>query len=190
MKNKVKKFMLVRFDQYTDIELKLETMAKKGLFLEKARGMFWTFKKGEPKNLKYTVTYFPEASIFNPTITHNQQRYFNDAKESGWNIVAEFNQMQIFCSDDKNPRPFETDEKEKLKNIKICMRKNFLPATIVMSFLFMLNLWLQYDSYKLNKVDFLAKTSNLFPAAMILPTVVYLIYTLISYFIWCRQSER
>lgn len=190
MGDKVKRIVSFRFNQYKDIELKLETMAKNGLFLEKVGAMFWTFKKAEPKNLKYTVTYFSEASIFNPIATDNQQTYFDYAKEAGWNLVAEFHQMQIFCSEDENPIPFETDEREKFENIKKCMRKNFLPSTIVMTFVFILNLVVQYSSYTQNSVDFLAETSRLFPIAIIFPTVVYLSYTLIAYFIWCRQCEK
>ncbi|MEL7657892.1 MAG: DUF2812 domain-containing protein, partial [Bacillota bacterium] len=56
MKDKVKKVISFRFDRYKDIEIKLEKLAAKGLFLEECGAFLWTFRKGEPKNLKYTVT--------------------------------------------------------------------------------------------------------------------------------------
>lgn len=189
MKNIVKKTILFRYNHYKDIELKLESMAKKGLFLKKIGSMFWTFRRAEPKQLKYTVTYFSEGSIFNPTATDNQQTYFEYAKEAGWDFVAEFNQMQIFSSEDENPTPFETDEREKFENMKKCMRKNFLPSTILMILIFLMNIVFQYNSFKLNPVDFLAETSRLLPVAIILPSLIYFIYLLISYFIWCKRCE-
>ena len=136
MVNTAKKLILFQFNHYKDIELKLEKMAEKGLFLKKVGTLFWTFEKSEPKKVKYTVTYFSEASIFNPTDTDNQQTYYDYAKESGWNFVAQLNQMQIFSSEDESPIPLETDEKEKLENIKKCMKKNFLPSTLSMIFVF------------------------------------------------------
>ncbi len=189
MVNTAKKLILFQFNHYKDIELKLEKMAEKGLFLKKVGTLFWTFEKSEPKKVKYTVTYFSEASIFNPTDTDNQQTYYDYAKESGWNFVAQLNQMQIFSSEDESPIPFETDEKEKLENIKKCMKKNFLPSTLSMIFVFLLNLVVQYNSFRLDPIDFLAETSGLFTVAVLLPTIIYLIYNLLAYFVWCKQSE-
>lgn len=55
MGNRSRKIVLFKFNEYKDIEERLEKMAKKGLFLEKIGSMFWTFKKGEPKEVKYTL---------------------------------------------------------------------------------------------------------------------------------------
>jgi hypothetical protein len=189
MKTTVKRIISFRFNQYKDIELKLEKMAQKGLFLEEIRLAFWTFKKGEPRKVKYTVTYFSEASMFNPTETDNQQTYFDYAKESGWNFVAQFNQMQVFVSENENPIPFETDDSEKLANIKKCMTKNFLPSTTAMILVFLLNLVVQFNSYRLFPTDFFATNGLLLVAAM-LATMIYFIYMLLSYFVWCKQSEK
>lgn len=190
MKNKVMRPILFRFNHYKDIERELEKMAGKGLFLEKVGSYFWTFQKAEPKKMKYAVTYFSEASIFNPSATDNQQVYFDLAKESGWNFVDGLNQMQIFCNEDEHAIPFETDEREKFENIKKCMRKNFLPSTVILSLLFLYNLIVQYRSFKNNPVDFLAEASNLFIVAIMVPAIIYLCYILFTYFFWCKQCER
>ncbi|EHQ89108.1 DUF2812 domain-containing protein [Desulfosporosinus youngiae] len=190
MNHKVKKVINFRFDRYKDIEVKLEKLAAKGLFLEECDAFLWTFRKGEPKKLKYTVTYFSEGSVFNPDITDNQQTYFDYAKAAGWDFVTQFNQMQIFCSEADNPIPFETDEKEKFENIKRCMRKSFLPSIIVMILVLMLNLVVQFNSFQLDPIDFLSDPSRLFSVAMILAVVIYEVYSLLDYFIWCKRSER
>lgn len=190
MKSTVKKFISFRINRYKEIELKLEQMAEKGLFLEKMGTYLWTFRRAEPKKTKYTVTYFSEASLFNPSLTENQRNYHNLAKESGWNFITEFNQMQIFCNEDENPTPFETDEREKFENIKKCMRKSFIPSHIILIVLFLFNIFMEYKSFRESSLYYLSRTSNLYIVAIMLPALIYLCYILLDYFIWCQQCER
>ena len=93
-----KRIIDFRFDRYEETERKLEKLAAKGLFLKECGSFLWTFRKGEPQKLKYTVTYFSEGSVFNPCITDNQQTYFDYAKAAGLDFVTGCNQMQIFSS--------------------------------------------------------------------------------------------
>lgn len=190
MKDKTKRIMNFRFDRYEDLENKLEKQAAKGLFLEECGSLLWTFKKGNPKKLKYTVTYFSEGSVFNPDITDNQQTYFDYAKAAGWNFVTQFNQMQIFCSEADNPIPFETDEKEKFNNIKRCMKKSFIPSIIVMILVFVLNLIVQFNSFQLNPIDYLSDPIRLLSSSMIAAAVIYQVYSLVTYFLWLKRSEK
>lgn len=190
MRDKVKKVINFRFDRYRDAELKLEKLAAKGLFLEECGAYFWTFRKGEPKNLKYTVTYFSEGSVFNPDFTDNQQMFFDYANAAGWNFVTQFNQMQIFSSESDHPVPFETEEKEKFDNIKRCMKKSFLTPTILLMLVFLLNLFVQFNSFQVNPIDFLSDSSQLLSAFMISGMVIFLMYTLLDYFVWCKRSEK
>ena len=44
----------------------LERMAQKGWLIERINNYFWTYRKIEPQRLRFAVTYFPEASDFNP----------------------------------------------------------------------------------------------------------------------------
>jgi len=185
-----KRIMFFRFDNYEKTEKKLEKLASKGLFLEECGSFLWTFRKGKPQKVKYTVTYFPEGSVFNPGITDKQQTYFDYAEAAGWNFVTGFNQMQIFTSKADNPIPFETDEKEKLENIKQCMKKSFLPYMIVMILIFAFNLVMHFNSFKLNPIDFLSDASRLLPVLMYSAIILYNAYTLIDYLLWCRRSEK
>lgn len=190
MKAITKRIMNFRFDRYGETEIKLEKLAAKGLFLEECGSFLWTFRKGAPQKLKYTVTYFSEGSVFNPDITDNQQTYFDYAKAVGWNFVTQFNQMQIFCSEDDNSIPFETDEKEKLENIKRCMKKSFLPSMIVIILVFAFNLVVHFNSFQLSPIDFLSNPNRLLPALMILAVVIYEMYSLLNYFAWCKRSKK
>jgi hypothetical protein len=189
MKN-TKRLMLMNYSYYKEIEKKLELYAKKGLFLEKMGPYFWTFKKTEPQNLKYTVTYFAEGSVFNPHPTDNQQTYFDYAKAAGWDFVCEYNQMQIFCSSLENPPEFETDEKEKLENIHKCMKKSFVISQLLMLLVFALNLFLRLNSLKRNPTDFLSSNIDLAALLMFISIILYSSYTLINYFMWYNKSKK
>ena len=189
MKN-TKRLMLMNYNYYKEIEKKLELYAKKGLFLEKMGPYFWTFKKTEPQNLKYTVTYFAEGSVFNPHPTDNQQTYFDYAKAAGWDFVCEYNQMQIFCSSLENPPEFETDEKEKLENIHKCMKKSFVISQLLMLLVFALNLFLRLNSLKRNPTDFLSSNIDLAALLMFISIILYSSYTLINYFMWYNKSKK
>jgi len=98
--------------------------------------------------------------------------------------------MQIFSSEADNPVPFETDEKEKLDNIKKCMKKSYLPATIVIILVFVLNLIVQFNSFQLNPIDYLSDPIRLLSSTMILSIILYSVYSLMTYFIWIKRSEK
>lgn len=189
MKN-TKRLMLMNYNYYKEIEQKLELYAKKGLVLEKMGPYLWTFKKTEPQNLKYTVTYFAEGSVFNPHPTDNQQTYFDYAKAAGWDFVCEYNQMQIFCSSLENPPEFETDEKEKLENIHKCMKKSFVVSQFFILVVLALNLFLRLTSLKRNPTDFLSSKIDLATLLMFFSIILYSSYTLINYFIWYNKSKK
>ena len=189
MKN-TKRLMLMNYNYYKEIEQKLELYAKKGLVLEKMGPYLWTFKKTEPQNLKYTVTYFAEGSVFNPHPTDNQQTYFDYAKAAGWDFVCEYNQMQIFCSSHENPPEFETDEKEKLENIHKCMKKSFVVSQLLMLVVFALNLFLRLNSLKRNPTDFLSSNIDLATFLMFFCIILYSSYTLINYYMWYNKSKK
>lgn len=190
MKDKSKRIMISRFDRYEDIENKLEKLAAKGLFLEECGSILWTFRKGTPKKLKYTVTYFSEGSLFNPGITDNQQTYIEYAKAAGWIFVTQFHQMQIFCSEADNPIPFDTDEKEKLNNIKKCMKKNFLPSMIVMILVYVLYLIVQFKLFQYNPMDYLLDPFSLLFSTIIATLIIYYVYSLMTYFLWLKRSQK
>ncbi|MGB8454739.1 MAG: DUF2812 domain-containing protein [Anaerocolumna sp.] len=69
-----------RFEQFlcydhTGIERHLERMSAKGWQLQKIARFGWEYRKTEPQKLTYAVTYFSEASEFNPYPTENQQTF-------------------------------------------------------------------------------------------------------------------
>ncbi len=190
MKSSVIRLFRFNFNHYEIIEEKLEEYALKGLFLEKIGTTFWYFKKDTPKKLHYTVTYFTEASYFNPTTTVNQNTYHEIAKQAGWNFVCELHQMQVFCSDQDNPVPFETDEIEKLTNIHKCMKKNFLPTHFMLVIVLSFNLFTLVHNVFENPTYALASNMSLLNLLLYFLMLPYLFYILISYYSWYIKSKK
>ena len=70
------------------------------------------------------------------------------------------------------------------------MKKSFLPYIIFMILAFVFNLIVEVNSFRLNPIDFLSDYNSLFPVFMLLTVVVYYVYYLINYFVWCKRSEK
>ena len=92
------KRILAQFTFYdrTGIQKLLEKQAEKGWLLEKMTSFGWKFRRIEPKKIHYAVTYFPEASMFDPEPGENQKNFWELCEHTGWKLAASNAQMQIF----------------------------------------------------------------------------------------------
>ena len=54
---------------------RLEKMAAKGWLLESVDSMWRTYRRAEPSSVRYAVTYFPDASVFDGSPTGGQETY-------------------------------------------------------------------------------------------------------------------
>ena len=137
----VRKFIIYTFKDYFILSEKLEAFAREGLLLKSIGPLFWTFSKGKPKELKYTIKFSKEGSLFNPKPTDSQLDFFSHAKSIGWDLVCEFNNLQVFSSELDNPEILEPNEEEKLSNIHNCMKSSVILSEILLLLLYALNLF-------------------------------------------------
>ncbi len=184
MKTK-KIFMLFRYTNFKDIEDRLNDYAKKGLFLQKITKYYWEFKVDEPKDLKYTVTYFSDSSMYDSNKTENQLTYIEYANEYGYEFVEQLDKMQIFVTDADNQIMLETDDREKFENIKACMGKSYIRNISIILIVFLLSLSSQI-SYVLNSPD----TSTFISLSIMSLAILYYGNILVSYILWCKRSEK
>ena len=101
-------------DDEAAIVKRLEKLAAKGWFLERADNWGWTLRRGKPAQVRYAVTYFPGASVFDPGPTEDQETYADYCRAAGWEFVTSYGPVQYFRSSLPDPVPIETDEGEKL----------------------------------------------------------------------------
>lgn len=124
----MKKIARLDFFEFYDasgIEKHLERMAAKGWLLCEISGL-WFYQRIKPQNIKFAVTYFYEASDYNPYPSNEQEVFYSYCEAAGWQFVAQNSKMQIFCSMDEKPIPIETDETMKLNLIHASMKRNLL----------------------------------------------------------------
>ena len=178
------------FTDYQAIEAHLAHMASKGWLLEKIGRAFWVYRRSAPQKLTYTVTYFSEASEFNPRPTDNQQAFYEYCRAAGWEFVAGMAQMQIFVSSLPHPVPIETDEAIKLKTIHKAMKKNFLPSSALLILLSFLQLGMQWSRFRSDPIGYLSTGTNFCIVALWLVVPAYALYMLWDYWLWYRRSRR
>ena len=81
VKRRLETFLL--FD-YRGVEKHLSKMAQNGWKLEEVGRYSWKYRRIEPADLKYAVTYVPDASDLNPEPTDNQLTLEEYCAEAGW----------------------------------------------------------------------------------------------------------
>ena len=89
---------------------RLEKMAAKGWLLESVDSMWRTYRRAEPSSVRYAVTYFPDASVFDGSPTGGQETYADYCAAAGWEFVSAYGPIQYFRSTRPDPVPIETDE--------------------------------------------------------------------------------
>lgn len=186
-KRRFEKFL---FYDYTGIEAHLAKMALKGWQLQQITPFYWQYIKIEPQRLSYAVTYFGEASDFNPFPTENQQTFHEYCKGAGWHLTVEWAQMQIFCTERENPTPMETEEYVKLDAIHRAMKKNFLPGTGLLLLLTLVQIIMQIRWILHNPAYSLANSSTLYAAASSSLLAIYVLTNMLGYASWYVRSKK
>lgn len=122
------KKILCHFSFYDQVRIqeKLEEMAEKGWMVHQPGNFTWTFKRMEPKKLRFSVTYFPNGSEFDPGPTESELTKLDFCAQDGWTLAVRWGVMQIFYNENENAVPIETEPVAQVENAKKSMRKNVL----------------------------------------------------------------
>ena len=178
------------FYDRTGIEKMLEKQAQKGWMLESIGQLSWNYRRIEPKQVHFAVTYYPNASMFDPKPTVGEEMYQEFVAHSGWRFVASNAQMQIFYTEEENPVPIETDPLVEVENIHKAVKKSFLPGYYIMLAAATLNLilmaWRLYENF----TGTLANNANLFTILCWLSLFGMEITEILSYYVWRRKALR
>ena len=178
------------FYDRTGIQKMLEKQAAKGWLLESIGQFSWKYRRTEPQKLHFAVTYYPKASMFDPHPTVGEELYRDFIGHSGWQFVASNAQLQIFCTEEENPIPIETDPVVELQNIHKAVKKSFLPGYFAMLFCALLNLCLMGWRLCENFTGTLAHNANLFTIFCWITLAVMEVWEIASYFLWRRRALK
>lgn len=185
-KRKLERFA---FCDYAAIQEHLEDMATQGWMLDKPGNLIWRFHRIEPQKLRFAVTFFPNASDFDPGPTDGQQMLEEMSSRQGWILAARWGQMMIFYSTDENPVPIETDPVAQMETIHRAMKKSMLPSQLLLLALCVYQLVFMGWQLHSNPVEILSRPSSLY---MLVAWGMLMCLTLLeigSYYFWHHRAK-
>lgn len=187
MKNTKRRLELFSLYDHSSMEQHLEKMVRQGWMLEKIAAFGWVYRRSEPKNGTFAVTYYPKASEFDPSPTDGEQMYQEFTASSGWQLICSRAQMQVFYTEQENPSPLETDPVTQVENIHEAAKKNFLFTYFLLLGVGILNAWQFVSTFSIHT---LADPISLLSAACIGVLLIFCISELLVYFIWLTRARK
>ena len=190
MKN-VKREWIPLYSYYdrSGIAAHLADMAAQGWMLEKLGAWSWRYRRTEPRKLRFAVTYFPTVSQFDPAPSQGLETYRDYCAQAGWRLVADTAQVQIFCNEDENAVPIETDPAVEFSNIRRCMKKSFLTSYVLLLLLSLYQIGFRIHRVWTDPVDTLSNSSSLL-SALVWPLLdAVIVVELVRYFRWQRRAR-
>jgi len=177
------------FDR-TGIQAFLEKQAQKGWLLEKISSYGWKFRRIEPHKIHFAVTYFPEASVFDPEPTENQKSFWELCEHTGWKLASHNAQMQIFYNERENPVPIETDPQTELETIEKSAKKSYLISYYLLTACAVLQIALGVWQYFTDPVEYLSRNSSLFSALCWSMLMAMCLMEIFGYLQWRKKARK
>lgn len=177
------------YDQQA-IEEKLEDMARRGWMLEKTGSFTWTYRRMEPRKLRFSVTYFPAASEFDPGPTEGELTKLDYCRQAGWELVASWGVMQIFSNENPDAVPIETEPVTQVENLCRSMRKNVLLPQAWLCVLLLWNVFMRVFLWARDPVGELSDPVSFYTTLMFTVLTLACLYEIGLYFCWTRKARR
>lgn len=186
------KKILCHFSFYDQVRIqeKLEEMAEQGWMVDKPGNLTWTFKRMEPKKLRFSVTYFPGASEFDPGPTESELTKLDFCAQDGWKLALKWGVMQIFYNEDENAVPIETEPVAQVENVKKSMRKNVLFSHLMIVALIVYYMVMQFSMFRRDPVEYLSSPLKAYQIPMWICLLLASLYELWFYFHWTRKAKK
>ena len=78
----------------------LADMAARGWMLDRLGTWSWHYRRAEPKQLRFAVTFFAGAGRFSPAPAAGLDTFQDYCAQAGWHRAASSDQVQVFYSED------------------------------------------------------------------------------------------
>ena len=175
---------------YSLIEEKLTQLSAEGWHLEKLGTLGWKFRRGEPKQVRYAVTYAPSASAFNSRPTEAEEDLADLCAQAGWVRIANQAQLHVYRNDDPNAVPLETDEGERLKTIRRSMKKHFFPTELLMIAIFLMQFFMHLYTMTRSPARTLSSPMMISTLGMCLFVAVIHGVMAVNAILWLRRAQN
>ena len=190
MNTKKRRLEALSFYDHTGIEKHLADMARKGWMIEQISNYYWTYRKIEPQELKFTVTYFPKANDFDPAPSEAQQTLMDFCADTGWELACTWFQMQIFYNTADNPTPINTDPALEVDTIHRACKAQYLRSYKILSVIGLIGSFFFVSSLISDTLRLIASPSDLMTGTIFLALFLLCTRELIAYYTWHRKAKR
>ncbi len=113
---------IVLYDQQR-IEKKLTEMARKGWLIEEMHdGLFWTYRRIEPKELHFAAVYSPQNFGIDADSLAAQSAKNELCARDGWIPAADWETLRVYYNEQPDPVPIETDPVVQTESIYAAMK--------------------------------------------------------------------
>lgn len=176
---------------YQYIQRHLTEMAAKGWRLERITAFgVWHYRRSEPADVRYEITYAPSASAYNSRPTEAEEALSDLCAEAGWERVATLAQLHIYCNEDTGAIPIETDELTRIATLRKAMNRHFVPSYLLLAALFAVQLFMHLQN--VSRWPVMTLTSNLMIGNLILLPITILSYLgmIAGYLFWVHKAKE
>ena len=187
VRKKRREVNLYSYYDHAGIVRHLEELARQGWQLEHTGSVFWTYRRCEPAELHYAVVYFPKASQFDPEPPPEQRDFWALCKATGWELVSNRYQMQVFCNPAKNPTPIETDPVVQVENVHAAMKAGAARSNWLMLCCALLQIWAQFRNAETIR-DLLSSGISLLAVLLWGLILMDSVAELIAYYRWSKRA--
>jgi len=189
MRDTKRRFELFSFFDHTGIRTHLEKMAGKGWMLEKISNFGWIYRRTEPKEIHFAVSYYPKASEFDPEPSEEQKTFHEFCAHTGWMLACTSAQMQIFYNEQENPIPIETEPELELAAIHASAKKSLFVTYSLFILLSFMQGGLFLAELLRDPFGLLASPSRLFSGFCFLLLFFLSVTELATYFSWYQKAK-
>jgi len=189
MKEKRYRFASFSFYDRTGIEAYLEKEAQKGWLLDKIGSFGWRFRRMEPKEVHFSVNYFPKASAFDPEPSEPQVRFQEFCEHTGWKLAGASAQLQIFYNEAKNPVPIETDALLEVETIHKAVKKGYLPSYLILLACGLMQMAMFFWRFSMDPLGVMCSAANLFTGFCWIMMLLIVLVEMLGYYRWYRKAK-
>lgn len=188
-RDKKRELVWYQVDDTVAIAKHLEKMAAKGWLLEGIDNWWYRYRRAEPVQVKYTVTFFPDASVFDPGLTEGQETYADYCRAAGWELAAAYGPFQFFRSTRPDPSPVETDETVKLAAVRRTMRKSFVLTYAMLLLIPLAGLPALWSQLRWEPMHFFSSNGMLANFLLMAAIALFSGGFLLDYLVWVLRSR-
>ncbi len=190
MKETKKCFVGFSLSDQECMEAYLEEQAEQGWMLEKLGSMFWQFRRTESKKLRFAVLYFANADEYQPQPNETLNELYMFCEHDGWVPINNTGRIQIFCNEDTEATPIETDPAVKVELLNHMWKKSkgfgLWLALLTVLFQLGLDVWM-IGNMPLNRLSNPYMVTVLWLEILI---AVYATVVILQHAVWYRKARR